>query len=166
MAQDLITTLHQKTRNDQAFNVSIAGDVGASNTINLHIKNPADSGKELWFVDVDAIGVGPQLATVYDKFSSAPSGGSSVEVQATRMTSDGADNDGVATANKNVSFTDTERQEVGVSGGGSGASSVGGTSDIPTMVIEPNREAVIEIKNIGSSTKKYAIKTIYFQANT
>lgn len=153
---------YRKVLDNRAFTVSETFSVADGGTANIHLKNPSGSGSTLVLIDLEVSGDGGFTARLHDEFSSAPSGGTSVEIQATFLDSDGTDDDGVATANKNVSFTNGVATFAAL-GGGAGASSVGGQQTLPTMAMDEGREIVIEVENTTASSHTYSITTVYFE---
>lgn len=164
MPVGIAETYYRKILDNEAFIVSESFTITDGGTANIHLKNPADSGKTIVLVSVTVGGDGDFKAVTHDEFSSNPSGGTAAEIQAALLDSGGADDNGVADANRNVSFTNGEAT-FSVLGGGQGTNSVGGVSGLPTLAIEESREVVLEIENTTTAEHQYAGTIIYFEKN-
>lgn len=164
MPVDTNEVLMRKIVDDAAFIVSETDNIADAATFNVHIKNPSGSGRTLWCTNITTSSDASYRAEIYDGFSSAPSGGSATEIQSLLLDSDDVDNNGVATANTNVTFTADSSHAIGIHGGGSGEASVGGVVSHPTLAIQPGREIVIEVTNISGTTQDYAIGVTYYES--
>lgn len=152
-----------RTREESAYVAFHKADVAANGgTINLHIKNPSDSGVSL---DISEFNISSQFQAswnVFDSFSSAPSGGSGNGVDNLLMDSSGEKDTGVATVNSGVTFTSDGTHFAGVIGsGGAAGATTGGQGHGSEPVIEPGREIVIELQNDSSSERAGAIGVVY-----
>lgn len=151
----------------RGFVASYAGDVAAGDSITLHVKNDSSSV----VADVEAFSIGSQFRgsyTIYDAFSSAPSGGTSVAVDNLRMDSAGGPPDsGNMTVNHSVTFTasGTHWEDV-LPSGGAGQQTSGGNDTSTEPLIEPGREIVIELTNdTDSTTRPGALGVIYTEVD-
>jgi hypothetical protein len=155
------TIYYRKARQGSAFIVSEEASLSQDESFNVHLKNPADSSKSLWVVSTTVSSTKTYSSRVYDAYSDPPSGGSDAEIQNVLMDSENVSDDGIAIANRNVSFTDgTSNHAVGV-GGGSGGQSIGSTSQHAPIVMEPDREIVVEVTNESSDAGMVTISVLY-----
>lgn len=164
MPVGIAETFYSKVLDNEAFTISETFSVSGGGTAKLHLANPQDSGKTLVLVDVNISGDGDFTARLHDEFDSAPSGGSSIEIQAMYLDSGGANDNGVAEANENVSFNDGPATFISL-GGGQGSASVGGSGGLPSLAVAEGREIVVEVENTTSNNQSYSITIIYFEKN-
>jgi hypothetical protein len=156
--------LQQAKRKEEAYVASTRFTVAASGgTANMNVKNPSGSGIN---ANIRGFLVRTQfegIVDVFDKFSTAPSGGTGNGIDNLLLDSDGSDDSGQVTVATNVTFTgsNTHVQDVIPSGGPGG--NIGGESMAPTPVIEPGREIVIEVTNQSGSNDEAAITVIYVE---
>lgn len=158
----LSETYYRKILSNDAFVASEQYTIASGSSDNLHIENPAGGEKIIIVIGMVVSSTGEFLATMHDEFSSAPSGGTSAEVQAVLLDSDGTDDDGVAEVNTSVSYANGAAT-YGTVGGGTGGNTVGGTHDLPSVAIEPGREIVVDAENIASSENDFTITVTYFE---
>lgn len=154
----------RKLLGEQVFTISEQFTVSAGGDVNLHLKNPSGSGETIVLVDVTVSGDTQYTAHLHDEFDSGPSDGTSIEIQANYLDADGTNDNGVAVANKNVSYTNGAATFVAV-GGGKGANSLGGEGTLPSMAIAEGREVVVHLSNTSTSEGNYSISLTYFEKN-
>lgn len=159
------TTYYRKSRQGESFIVSESMSLNANESTNVHLKNPGSSNKRLVVTNLNIGTQIPYTSTSYDKFSSGPSGGERVEIHNVLLDSGGEDDDGVAVANKDVSFTNgTSNHAVGVGGGGKGGNATGDGGEHVPIIMEPGREVVIKVQNDSSSAGgRASITLVYFE---
>lgn len=157
----------QKILEEEVFIASAKSEVSSGGgTFNLHIKNPSGSGEILFPESISVETQGEASMTIYDLFSSAPSGGNDVMIDNMFLDPDGGAADtGVADANSDVSFTAASDGEhsVHVTGGGQAVQQVGGTTQTGHMAIGNSREIVIEVVNDTASAYDASITVVYFE---
>lgn len=162
MPLGLAETYYRKLLDNKVFVISEERAIANGGTYNIAIENPSGSGKTVVFVDATTSGDGGHTSRVYDEFDSGPSGGTDIEIQAALLDSEGSDDDGIAIAKEEVSFSGPAAT-FGTIGGGKGANSIGGEKAHPVLAIEPGRTAVIEVENITTSEQTYTVSLIYFE---
>lgn len=153
---------------EQGFVASIVSSVtNSGGTINMHIRNPSDSDFD---IDVYRFLFSSQFRgqfTIYDQFSSAPSGGSSVSIDNLLMDSggDNGSNMGGVTANSGVSFTDEGSPHFTsvLPSGGVGGTGTGGFLTGTEPLIEPGREIVLELQNDATEDANGSIGIVYLE---
>lgn len=167
---DFAESYFDKLFDEQAFIGSRRKEVSASGgTFNLHLKNPADSGKIFLVDSINVQTQGAAEVTIYDSFSSAPSGGNDVMIDNMLLGSDNTSPDtGVGEVNSDVSFTATSDGEHSehTSGSGQGLQQSGGTSSTAFLCISDGREIVIQVTNNTASAYDAAISVVYFQSSS
>lgn len=153
-----------KLKDGNAYTVSEVVSVSGGGTTNIHVKNPSGSDTDLFVATVTVNGDGAFIARLHDDFSSAPSGGTSTEIQNLLMDTekDSTDN-GVAEVAQDVSFTSSSEHAVGVGGGGQGSSSVGMSVEHVTSIMEPDREIVLEVENTTTAEQNYSLTIAWAQ---
>lgn len=167
MPVDVQTVFYRKIQRDEAFVISEVSSLVGDASYNVRLKNPEDSDKTIWVVDISVSSDGPYIANIHDGFSESPSGGSSVEIQSMLLDTERVNNNGVAIAEQGVSFTSNSTHAVGV-GGGSGPSTnmaFGAGTSHAAMAIEPGREIVVDVENTSSSENNYGISIVYYEKN-
>lgn len=154
---------------EQGFVASFIDTDVASNggTINMQITNPSDSGFDIDVVKFLFTSQFKGQFAVYDQFSSAPSGGSSVPVDNLLMDS-GGDNGSTAggvTINRGVNFTsaDSPHYDAVLPTGGMGANTGGGAGTATEPLIEPGREIVLELTNNSTSNAPGSLGVVYLE---
>jgi len=143
-----MTQLEQAKRGNRAFVVSYTDTVvKTTGTTNLHIKNPGSNTRSLQIHALNISTQFPGFYTVYDAFSTAPTGGTALDPQSLLMDSLEAPTTSVMEANKNVTFSgnDYHTTEVFATGGKTSKSGAAARGENP--IIEPGREIVIEVTN-------------------
>lgn len=153
----------------RAYTVSHTTTVAANGgSMNVHLKNPTGQSDP---DDIDIVTFAPVTQfegkyTVYDSFSSAPSGGTELGIDNMVMDSDNQTDTGIAVANGGVSFTDDGDPHLELpipSGGGDsqGLGTFGGRGIGTEPIIEPGREIVIELTNESESEELGGIVVVY-----
>ena len=165
MTFDGSTTYYRKARDEKAYLISEIYQVASGATQNIHLKNPDGSGRRYWVMEGSVTSDGPYIAQFHDGFSSAPTGGNALEIQNVLLDSDNTDIDGSADANNSVTYTSNSTHAVGVGGGGSGGQSLGFPTQHPPIVMEENREVVLEIENTGTEQNYYALTIVYYETS-
>jgi len=151
---------------EQAFVASIATSVTSGATINMQLSNPSDSGVSL---DVSQFLFSSQFKgqfKIYDRFSTAPSGGSTVGIDNLLMDSGGNGVDtGTATVNSGVTFTPSGTPHFNsvLPGGGVGGTGTGGAGVGTEPIIEPGRDVVLELQNDATDTAPGSIGVVYLE---
>lgn len=135
-------------------------------TFNLQLSNPSSSGRSAVISGVRIGTTQRATARIWDSFSSAPSGGSSVTIDNLLMDTGGGTDAGNMSANTDVSFTGTNTHAIQVLGGGQGGNTIGATARTETFIIEPDREIVVEITNNSSNDADIVITVVYFETAT
>ncbi|UBF23322.1 hypothetical protein M1M40_gp44 [Halorubrum tailed virus 29] len=170
-----VARLQHYRQREQGFVASHIYDVpGGGGTVNLFVRNPADSG---FVVDVVKESFTSQFKgefAVYDQFAAggAPSGGTDVGVDNLLMDSGGTNGStaGGVTVKRGVSFTpegSPHFQSVIPSGGGGNggppAASVGGAAAGTEPLIEPGREVVYQLQNDATEDSKGSLGIVYLE---
>lgn len=158
------------SKSERAFIVSeLEQNQSTGDTSNLHLKNPSESGVSAIFSLLQGAPSAPSLVTVYDQFSTAPSGGSTAEINNVLLdAAGGAPDSGEVTANTNVSFTESGTHTVKPEGGGRGSNAIGGSADMPVLSLEPGREIVLEVEKsetdgdyVGLTARWYEVPRVF-----
>lgn len=138
---------------------------GNGGTANLHLENPTDNDRSA-IIDSARVSTS-QRSTIrlWDGFSSAPSGGSSVDPDNLLMDSGGSSDTGTMNAATDVTFTGNNTHAVQVAGGGQGGNALGATAQAETFIMEPDRDLVLEVTNNSSNEMEAAISIVYFEIN-
>lgn len=164
VAQEEDVVLQQAKRNENAYVASARQSVAASGgTVNMALTNPSGSGIN---VNVKSTFVRTQFqgeATIYDEFSSAPSGGTENGVDNLLMDTGNTTGGSTTTVREGVSFTagGDHVKDVIPSGGAGGK--VGGEAVETEPLIEPDREIVAEVQNDSGSQAKAAIIVVFVE---
>lgn len=150
-------------RDENVHVASTRESVAAGGTLNIHIQNPSGSGVDCNLAQVEVNTRFQGNYTIYDAFSSEPSGGSELEVDNLLMDSDDVNGEGVVVVNTGVSFTDSGTPHLlgVIPSGGQGANQIGGQSLGTRPLIEPGREIVIEVLNDSSESDVAAVTVVY-----
>jgi len=136
-------------------------DVGAGATENLHLKNPADSSTDL---RVHRFKVNTQFegnATIYDSFSSDPTGGTEAGVDNLLLDTGEQNGETLADVNTGVTFTANNPHMVAVIPSGGFVGTTGGAFENGGPIIEPDREIVLEVENESGSADGASLTIIY-----
>lgn len=155
--------LQQAKRDGVGFVASARSSVTSGGTLNLHLKNPANSGID---INVESAFTRSQFegsVDIHDAFSSAPSGGVGNGVDNLKLDSGNDTGDTQITVNKGVSYTasNTHVKDVLPSGGAGGQ--IGGEATGTEPLIEPDREIVVEVTNDSGTQAKAAISVVYVE---
>jgi len=138
---------------DRGFVTFVVGDVPAGETLSLALSNPtADRSIDILDVDYSALFDGE--FTIYDSFSSAPSGGTALSPDSLLLDENGSQTDTAMTAVRDATFTSDGdphfRRPTTAAGVGNDPSGTEGIFGDP--VVEPGRSIVVELANQNSST--------------
>ena len=155
--------LEQSKRQGDAFVASIRATVASSDTTNLHLKNPADSGLD---ANVQAVFVRTRfmgIVDVYNEFSDGPSGGTANGVDNLKMDTDGTTGDTSMAVKQDVTFTATNAHVKDVIPSGGPGGQVGGEATQTEPLIEPGREIVVEVTNESGDQEKAAISVVFVE---
>lgn len=166
MTFDSNTTYYQKARSGRAYIISELYNISSGNTQNIHLRNPASNDMRFWVMEITVSSDTPYIANVHDVFDSSPTGGTEIKIQNVLLDADSDNNDGKAVANENVSFSSSSSHAVGVGGSGSGGQTGGFTISHPPIVIEPNREILLNVENTSSGSGNYALTIVYYETPT
>jgi hypothetical protein len=152
-------------QDEMGFVGFVTGTVTANGgTQTLHLKNPSANSNS---IDVVRFLVSPQFAgefAIYDSFSSAPSGGSSVSIDNLKMDAGGGVDSGNMTMNSGVSFTaDGTHLDIPTPGGGNGGNTVGELIEGTEPIIEPGREIVCELTNQSGDDELGGMAIVYLE---
>lgn len=166
LCRSAATELWHWTRAERAHIVSEEfTNADAGDTATLALSNPADSGETA--VVFGAVSVTAEsYVRVYDGFDTAPSGGTTVNVQNLLLDSaGGAPDSGVVTAARGVTFTESATHISEPIGGGSGTQAIGGSVGSLLLALEPDREVVIEVEqlNAGDTSNVLMITAKWFE---
>jgi len=158
----LMTKLEQAKRKDRAFVVSYTDTVAkTTGTTNLHIKNPSSNTRSLTIHTLNIATQFPGFYTVYDSFSTAPTGGTALEPQSLLMDSDATATVSVMEANKNATFSGNDYHTTEVFATGGKTAKAGGSVDAEHPIIEPGREMVIEVTNTSVDDNDASIFAVF-----
>lgn len=155
MASVDTTYLLKQLEAEQGYVISVRKEVAAGGTLNLHVRNPSDSGFAAFVPLVNPTTKGEATFTVYDNFDSITDG-TEVTIQNATLGSDNALPDsGPLEAYQDSTFTATtdSKHAGGVIGaGGGGPNALGGGLSWPPTRIEPGRQMVLELTNDDPDT--------------
>ncbi len=155
---NLITQLEQAKRRDRAFIVSHTATVPkTTGTTNLHIKNPSDNTRTLQVHGLNIATQFPGFYTVYDRFSTAPSGGTSLTPQSMLMDTDATPTTSVMVTNKNVTFSGNDYHSTEVFAAGGKTVKSGSMAQAEHPLIEPGRELVVELTNTSTDANDASV---------
>lgn len=132
-------------------------------TFNIHMSNPSGSGRSAIIDSVSASASELCTAKIIDSFSTAPSGGSSVNIDNLLMDTGGGTDSGKMNASQDVSFTGDNTHATAIIGSGQGGNTVGATGTVESFVIEPDREIVVELTNNSSNSARATVTSVYFE---
>lgn len=158
---EALARLELAREDERGYIASERQSVTSSSTFNMHLANPADSGRHL---SVELISISTQfeaVVDVFDTFSTAPSGGSSAVVDNLLLDTGQVDGDTNANVKTNVSFTGDSAHFTNVIPGGGSGGLAGGQSVRIGPYMEEDREIVIEVTNQSGSENDAAITLIY-----
>jgi len=160
-SNELLAELTIARVEERGYVASERAEVVAGGTKNLHLKNPADSITDL---RVHGLSVDTQFegnVTVYDSFSSDPTGGTAAGVD--NLLLDTGEQNGVTLADVNtgVTFTANDPHLVSVIPGGGSAGKTGGVFRNAGPIIEPGREIVLEVENTSGSAANASLTIVY-----
>jgi len=145
---NLMTQLEQAKRRDRAFIVSFTDTVAkTSGTTNLHLKNPDHNTRSMQIHSMNIATQFPGFYTIFDSFSTAPSGGTVLDPQSMLVDATAEQTTSVMEANKNVTFSGNDYHSTEVFATGGKTAKAGGAVDAEHPLIEPGREIVIEVTN-------------------
>lgn len=152
-------------KSEQAFIVSEEyTNASTGDTVSLTLSNPSGSGTTAVFSPMNISALAQSYIRVYDEFSTAPSGGNSSDVQNVLLdSSGGAPDTGDVTADRNQSFAESATHASRVIGGGAGEGSIGASSDLPVLALEPDRTIVIEVEKLASGSDPVTITARWFE---
>lgn len=162
-------------KNERAFIVSEEfTNANTGDTSAIWFENPSDSGESAVFSSVSVSASSRSYARIHDGFSTAPSGGSDANLQNILLDSAGGAPDvGVVTAKTGPSYTADETHERELVPGGAGSAAVGGRVEAPVLVLEPDREIVVEVEKLASggddvsvTAQWFEIEKVYSESNT
>lgn len=141
--------LKQAKLRGEGYTVSTQKSVSAGGTLNVHLKNPSDTSKLTHLFDVIGGTQFEGTLTLYDDFSSAPSGGSDLVIDNLRMDTGGnGPDEGNMVATQDVTYTENEAHfETVLSGGGSGGNQIGGTLMSTLPIIEPGTNIYYDLES-------------------
>jgi len=147
---------------DRAFVTYYVVDLAAGATANIAITNPtSDRSVEVLAIDYTTLFDGD--FTIYDSFSSAPSGGTALSPDSLLLDENGAQTDTAMTVVSDATFTADGDPHFSrptfASGVGDDPIGTGGAFADP--VIEPGRSIVVELANTNSSAGMAAIGIEY-----
>lgn len=155
----------EKARQEErAHVVSNREDVAASGgTSNIHFANPSGNHKEYHVHSFILVTQFRGQVTIYDTFSSAPTGGTSLTVDNLRMDTEDVNGMGTANANSNATYTasGSPHVEAVIPSGGEGGNTIGGQIQATSPIIEPGREIVIQVTNSTSTSRPASLGVIY-----
>lgn len=142
--------LLKQLEQEQGYVISVDKEVASDGTLNLHIRNPTDSGFSVFVPIANPTTKGEATFTVYDAFDSITDGTEVTIQNATLGSENGSPDSGPMEAYQDSTFTPkTHAKHAGgvVGSGGGGANSLGGGLSFPPTRIEPGRQIVLEIQN-------------------
>lgn len=161
----LMTELERAKRNDRAFVASYTTTVSKDATTTMHIKNPSDSGHTL---DIHMLDISTQFSgffTVYDAFTTAPSGGDALTPQSMLMDTDADATTSTMEVNKNVTFNPDDYHSTGVFATGGKTSKGGARLDAEHPIVEPGREIVVEVTNTSTDANDASIAATFVESS-
>jgi len=161
-----VARLQHFKQKGQGFVASESADVTSSGTLTLHLKNPSGNAFDIDVVQFLFSSQFKGQLKIYDRFSSGPSGGTSVGIDNLVADSGAANADtGTMTANTGVTFTadGTAHYNAALPSGGSGANGIGGAATATEPIIEPGREVVLELQNDSNSTAPGSVGAVYLE---
>lgn len=139
-------------------------NTSTGDTTTLHLQNPEGSGVTGVFSLLNSTPAAPSTAYVYDRFSSAPTGGTESDIMNVRMDTEGGAADvGELVANAGVTFTAESTHASRVLGGGQGSGSIGASANMPVFALEPGREIVLEVEKRTNDGDDVSITARWFE---
>jgi hypothetical protein len=150
-----------------------SGDTSA-----MLLRNPSGSGKTAVFAGVSSTPTTRSYARIYDTFDSTPTAGTEAVIDNVLLGSaDGSPPDtGAVEVSTDPTFSVTTPDDIHMSdtvGGGTGNSSVGGSVELPILMLEPGRDAVLEVEKLTSGPDEvpmrarwFEVPVVYSDANT
>jgi len=148
---NLMTQLEQAKRRNRAFIVSFTDTVSdEGGTTNLHLSNPTENKRSLHVHTMNITSTFAGFYTVFDAFTSGPSGGTALTPQTLLVDSGDADAQTIMAANKNVTHSGDDYHSTEVFTAGGLFSRIGSAVDAEHPIVEPGREIVIEATNTSN----------------
>lgn len=141
---------------------------GTGDTSATLLRNPEGSGKTAMFAGVSSTPAARSYARIYDTFDEEPTAGTETVIDNVLLGSvDGGPPDsGVVEATVDPTYSVTPPGDIHMSdtvGGGTGNSSVGGTAELPILMLEPGRDAVIEVEKLTTGPDEAPIRARWFE---
>jgi hypothetical protein len=154
------------TRDERGFVISVLDTaVADTGTLNVSLENgTSDTTANL--VSVQYITDFDGEARLYDSFSSAPSGGTTLDIENLLLDEDDAADPGSMTARQDASFTSsgTHTERIIATAGPGPGGLANFTEVAPT--IEPSRDVVFEITNTSGGSGRASIEVVYYEEDT
>ena len=132
-------------------------------TATLTIANPADTGVSAPIAPATADARASSYGRVYTEFTDAPSGGTEITPTNALTATDGTTDASALTVRRGDTFSADGPTTSRLIGGGRGASAVGGLSQLSITILEPGREAVIELEKLTSGGDEATITARWFE---
>ena len=132
------------------------------------LRNPADSGHSAVFSGVSSTPSTRSYARIYDTFDETPTAGDADVIDNVLLGSEdgGPPDSGVVEASRDPTYSVTPPEDIHMSavvGGGTGNNSIGGSVELPILMLEPGRDAVIEVEKLSTGPDETPIRARWFE---
>ena len=143
-------------------------NASSGDTSALLLRNPSGSGKTAVFAGVSSTPASRSYARIYDTFDSTPTAGTATTIDNVLLGSvdSGPPDAGVVEATIDPTYSVTPPGDIHMSdtvGGGTGNASIGGSAELPILMLEPGRDAVIEVEKLTTGPNEVPIRARWFE---
>lgn len=152
-------------QDEEAFEVTVSGNIAAGSTINLHVENPSSSGIRTVLTDVKISSKGPATVSVPHDFTLDSTGSAQNVYNRARGAADQSDIN-VYRDSTWSSATDTFENYIGSQGVSAIRPSSGGQDDSVLVTITEDQDFVVEVTNDdGSNAHDISISVTYYETS-
>lgn len=146
-------------------------NASTGDTVSLLLRNPSGSDTTAVFAGVNSTAAARSYIRVYDTFDSPPTAGTSAVIDNVVLDSSGGGSptQGTIEASTNPTFSVTTPGDIHISdvvGGGTGSAASSGSATLPILMLEPGRDAVVEIEKLASGPNEAPIRARWFEVPT
>lgn len=144
-------------------------NTSAGDTAALLLRNPEGSGHTAIFAGVSSSPAARSYARIYDGFDDTPVNGNPEVVDNVLLgtANGGPPETGVLEASRDPTYSVTTPDDIHLSdvvGGDSvGNNSIGGNVELPILMLEPGRDAVVEVEKLGTGPDEVPIRARWFE---
>jgi len=143
-------------------------NASTGDTTAMLLRNPEGSEHTAVFAGVSSTPAARSYARIYDTFDAEPTAGTEVVIDNILLGSvdDDPPDQGVVEASTGPTYSVTlpgDRHMSEVVGGGTGGAAIGGNVELPILMLEPGRDAVIEVEKLANGPDEAPIRARWFE---